>query len=134
MITIEYHRHVPLEQDDLVGLLLTMNIGNDIPEVSRDGGLKWCPLRNETSYTAYTVTKVTTRSTTRGYYRQDIPLDEYDRKHRRWTLQGKHKEVEYLVNLVKKGDDVSLVILDKLRSTPWKNRSPNIKQDIIKCR
>ena len=52
--------------------------------------------------------------------RQDIPLGEYDRKHRRWTLKGKHKEVEYLVNLVKKGYDVSLDILDKLRSTPWR--------------
>ena len=134
IITIEYRRHVPLEQDLLVGLLLALHMGNDIPEGSRGGGLKWCPLRNEPSYTACTVTKVTSRRTTGGHCRQDIPLGEYDWKHRRWTLKGKHKEVEYLVNLVKKGDDSSLVILDKLRSTPWKNRPPNIKQTIIKCR
>ena len=31
MITIEYRHRVPLEQDLLVGLLLAMYIGNDIP-------------------------------------------------------------------------------------------------------
>ncbi len=41
MITMEYRRHVPLEQDLLVGLLLAMHIGNDIPKGARGGGLKW---------------------------------------------------------------------------------------------
>ena len=57
MITIEYRQHIQLEQDLLVGLLLTMYIGNDIPEGEADSGLKWCPHRNERAYTACTVTE-----------------------------------------------------------------------------
>lgn len=118
MITIAYRRHTPLEQDLLTGLLLTIHMANDIPEGARGSGLKWCPIRNEASYTACTVTRVSTRLTGRGYCRQDIPLGNYDRRHKRWTLHGKQREIDFLINLVKRGDDVSLAILDKLRTTP----------------
>ena len=40
MIMIEYRHHVQLEQDLLVGLLLAMYIGNDIPQGEGDSGLK----------------------------------------------------------------------------------------------
>ena len=127
MITVAYRRHTPLEQDLLVGLLLAMHMANDIPEGARGSGLKWCPIRNEASYSACTVTRVSTRRTARGYCRQDIPLGNYDRKQRRWTLQRKHKEIDFLINLTKRGDDSSLDILDKLRSAPWRQRPPNLK-------
>ena len=52
MITIEYRQHFQLEQDPLVGLLLAMHIGNDIPQGEAGSGLKWCPLRNEIACTA----------------------------------------------------------------------------------
>ena len=94
MITINYRPQVPMEQDILVGILLAMHMGNDIPEGSRGAGLKWCPIRNETAYTACTVTRVSVRRTTRGHCRQDIPLGAYDRKQQRWTLKGNHTEVE----------------------------------------
>ena len=45
MITVAYRRHIPLEQDLLVGLLLAMHMANDIPEGARGSGLKWCPMR-----------------------------------------------------------------------------------------
>jgi hypothetical protein len=80
MITIEYRQHIQLEQDLLVGLLLAMYIGNDIPEGETGSGLKWCPLRNEMASTACMVTRVTARRTTRGQCRQDIPLGVYDRQ------------------------------------------------------
>ena len=92
MITIEYRQHVQLEQDLLVGLLLTMYIGNDIPEGEGGRGLKWCPLRNEIRCTACTVTRVTARRSTRGHCRQDIPLGVYDRQEQRWTLRDKTDE------------------------------------------
>jgi hypothetical protein len=47
MITIEYKPRIPLEQDLLIGLLLTMHMGNDIPEDDEDCGLKWCPIRDK---------------------------------------------------------------------------------------
>ena len=87
MITIEYRHHVPLEQDLLVGLLLVMHIGNDIPQGETRSGLKWCPFRNEIGYTSCTVTRVTVRRSVRRHYRQDIPLGVYDRKQQRWTLR-----------------------------------------------
>ena len=69
MITIEYRHRTPLEQDLQIGLLMAMYIGNDIPAGEEGCGLKWCPLRNEIGTTACTVTKVTTRRTTRGHCR-----------------------------------------------------------------
>jgi hypothetical protein len=41
MITIEYRPRTPLEQDLLIGLLLAMYIGNDIPLDEEGCGLKW---------------------------------------------------------------------------------------------
>ena len=96
IITIEYRQHVQLEQDLLVGLLLAMYIGNDIPEGETVIGLKWFPLRNEIACTACTVTRVTARRSTRGHYRQDIPLGVYDRQQQRWTLRDKTDEISYL--------------------------------------
>ncbi len=133
MITIEYRQHVQLEQDLLVGLLLTMYIGNDIPEGESDSGLKWCPLRNEISCTARTVTRVTARRSTRGHCRQDIPLGVYDRQQERWTLRDKTDEVSYLLHLTRKRNDLSLTILDRIRSAPWKSRSPNLRSIREKC-
>ena len=69
MITIEYRHRVSLEQDLLVGLLLVMHIGNDIPKDEDGCGLKWYPIRNEMGVTTCTVTKVTDRRTTRGHCR-----------------------------------------------------------------
>ena len=118
MITIEYHHHVPLEQDLLVVLLLAMHIGNDIPQGETGSGLKWCPLRNEIEYTTCTVTRVTARRSVRGHCRQDIPLGVYNRKKERWTLRDKTDEIFYLLHLVRKRDDLSLTILDRIRSDP----------------
>jgi hypothetical protein len=133
MITVNYRPHVPMEQDILVGILLAMHMGNDIPEGGRGSGLKWCPLRNELTYTVCTVTRVSTRRTTRGHCRQDIPLGTYDRKQQRWTLKGNQTEVEYLMKLIRRGDDVSLAILEKIRASPWKARPPNVRQTIRNC-
>ena len=133
MITISYRPQVPMEQDILVGILLAMYIGNDIPEGSRGSGLKWDPIRNEMAYTACTVTRVSARRTTRGHCRQDIPLGAYDRKQQRWTLKGHHKEIEYLMQMIRRGDDASLAILDKIRAAPWKTRPPNMRQIIKNC-
>ena len=133
IITVNYRPQVPMEQDILVGILLSMYMGNDIPEGSRGAGLKWCPLRNEMAYTACTVTRVSTRRTTRGHCRQDIPLGAYDRKQQRWTLKGHHTEVEYLMKMIRRGDDASLAILEKIRAAPWKTRPPNVRQIIRKC-
>jgi len=76
MITVSYRPHTPMEQDILVGILLTMHIGNDIPDGEKGSGSKWCPLRNTLAYTACTVTRVSARRTTRGHYRQDISILE----------------------------------------------------------
>jgi hypothetical protein len=133
MITIEYRQHVQLEQDLLVGLLLAMHIGNDIPQGEAGSGLKWCPLRNEIAYTACTVTRVTARRSTRGHCRQDIPLGVYDRKQKRWTLRDKTDEITYLLHLARKSDDMSLTILDRIRSAPWKSRSPNLRMMRENC-
>jgi hypothetical protein len=86
MITIEYHHHIPLEQDLHVVLLLPIHMGNDIPAGEAGRGLKWCPIRNELAHTSCTVTRVSVRRSTRGHCRQDIPLGIYDRKQQRWTL------------------------------------------------
>ncbi len=118
MITVNYRPHIPLEQDILVGVLLAMHMGNDIPVGERGCAHKWCPVRNTMSYSACTVTKVSSRRTTRGHCRQDIPLGMYDRKLRRWTLKGNHKEVDKLMSLIRKGDDVSLDVLEKMRGAP----------------
>jgi hypothetical protein len=122
-----------MEQDILVGILLAMYMGNDIPEGEKGSGFKWCPLRNTLAYTACTVTRVSSRRTTRGHCRQDIPLGTYDRKQQRWTLKGNHTEVDYLMKLIRKGDDVSLSTLEKIRAAPWKARPPNIRQIIRRC-
>ena len=115
MIAIEYQTRVLFKQDLPVGLLLAMYIGNNIPEGEVGCGLKWCPVRNEMASTACTVTRVTTRRTSRGHCRQDIPLGEHDRKHQRWTLPGKTSETASLMKLTTKGDDSSLAILEKIR-------------------
>ena len=130
---MNYRPHTPMEQDILVGILLVMHIGNDIPDGEKGSGFKWCPLRNALAYTACTVTRVSARRTTRGHYRQDIPLGTYDRKQQRWTLKGNHMEVDYLMKLIRKGDDVSLSILEKIRAAPWKARPPNVRQTIRRC-
>ena len=52
MITVSYRPHTPMEQDILVGILLAMHIGNDIPDGEKGSGFKWCPLRNALAYTA----------------------------------------------------------------------------------
>ncbi len=130
MITVNYHPHTPMEQDILVGILLVMYMGNDIPKGEKDIGFKWCPLRNTLTYTSCTVTRVSARHTTRGHYRQDIPLGTYDRKQQRWTLRGNHTEVDYLMKLIRKGDDVSLATLEKIRTAPWKEKPPNVRETI----
>jgi hypothetical protein len=108
-------------------------MGNDIPEGEKGSGFKWCPLRNTLAYTVCTVTRVSARRTTRGHRRQDIPLGTYDRKQQRWTLKGNHTEVDYLMKLIRKGDDVSLATLEKIRAAPWKARPPNVRQTIRRC-
>jgi hypothetical protein len=87
-----------------------MHMGNDIPEGVRASELKWRPLRNEVAYTSCTVTRVSARHTTRDHCRQDIPLGTCDRKQQRRTLKGNHTEVDFLIKLVRRGDDVSPVI------------------------
>ena len=125
MITIEYRPRVSLEQDLLVGLLLTIHIGNDIPTDEDGCGLKWCPIRNELGTTTCTVTKVMVRRTTRGHCRQEIPLGEYDRNRQRWSLKGKTKETSYLLKMVMRGDESSLAILNKIRTRKWNSKPPN---------
>ena len=125
MITIEYRPRIPLEQDLLVGLLLVMHMGNDIPRDEEGCGLKWCPIRNKLGETTCTITKVTTRRTTRGHCRQEIPLGEYDRNRQRWSLKGKTKETSYLLKLATKGDNSSLAILNKIRTRKWNSAPPN---------
>ena len=95
--------------------------------------LKWCPLRNEIVYTVCTVTRVTGRRSTRGHCRQDIPLVVYDRKKQKWTLRDKTDEISYLLHLGRKRDDLSLTILDRIRSVPWKSRSPNLRMMRENC-
>ena len=114
-------------------MLNWMHIGNDIPQGEAGSGLKWCPLRNEVAYTACTVTRVTARRSTRGHCRQDIPLGIYDRKQQRWTLKDKTDEITYLLHLARKGDYLSLTILDRIRSAPWNSRSPNLRMVREKC-
>ncbi len=46
MITVNYRPYVPMEQDILVGVLLAMHMGNDIPVGERGCAHKWCPVRN----------------------------------------------------------------------------------------
>ena len=133
MITVNYRPHTPMEQDILVGVLLAMYMGNDIPDGEQGSGFKWCPLRNTLTHTACTVTRVSARRTTRGHCRQDIPLGMYDRKQRRWTLKGNHTEVAKLMSLIKKGDDVSLAVLEKMLAAPWKARPPNARMIANRC-
>jgi hypothetical protein len=118
-----------MEQDILVGILLAMHMGNDIPEGSRGAGLKWFPLRNEMDYTACTVTRVSARRTTRGHCRQDIPLGAYDRKQQRWTLKGNHTEVEYLMKMIRRGDDDSLAILREDKDRPLEDQTSECATD-----
>jgi hypothetical protein len=91
MITIEYRPRIPLKHDLLVGLLLAMHMGNDIPRDDEGCELKWCPIRNKLDETTCTITKVTSRRTTRGHCRQEIPMGVYDRNRQRWTFKGKTK-------------------------------------------
>jgi len=42
-------------------------------------------------------------------------------------------EVDYLMKLIRKGDDASLSILEKIRAAPWKAKPPNVRQTINKC-
>ena len=116
---------VSLEQDLLVGLLLTMHIRNDIPKDEDGCGLKWYPIRNEMGVTTCTVTKVTVRRTTRGHCRQEIPMGEYDRNRQRWSLKGKTKETSYLLKMAMRGGDSSLAILNKIHKRKWNSRPPN---------
>jgi hypothetical protein len=37
------------------------------------------------------------------------------------------------MKLIRKGDDVSLAILEKIRAAPWKVRTPNVRQIIRRC-
>jgi hypothetical protein len=73
MITVNYRPHTPMEQDILVGSLLAMYMGNDIPEGEKGSGFKWYPLRNTLAHTVCTVTNVSDRRTTRGHGRRCIP-------------------------------------------------------------
>jgi len=41
MITVNYRPHTPMEQDILVGVLLAMYMGNDIPDGEKGSGFKW---------------------------------------------------------------------------------------------
>ena len=41
MITVNYRPHIPMEQDILVGVLLAMHMGNDIPNGERGCAHKW---------------------------------------------------------------------------------------------
>ena len=38
-----------------------------------------------------------------------------------------------MMKLIRKGDDVSLAILEKMRAAPWKARPPNVRQIINRC-
>jgi hypothetical protein len=125
MITIEYRPRIPLEQDLLIGLFLEIHIGNDIPRDDEGCGLKWCPIRNKLGETTSRVTKVTSRRTTRGHCRQEIPMGSYDRDRQRWTFKGKTKETAYLLKLASKGDNSSLSILNKIRTKKWNSAPPN---------
>ena len=49
------------------------------------------------------------------------------RKQQRRTLKDKTDEITYLLHLKSKSDDLSLTILDRIRSVPWKSRSPNLR-------
>ena len=64
---------------------------------------------------------------------QDIPLGIYDRKQQRWTLKDKTDEIAYLLKLAGKSDDSSMIILDKIRSAPWKSKPPNLRIVKEKC-
>ena len=46
MITTEYRQRIPLEQDLLVGILLVIYMGYDIPKGEKGSGLKWCLVPN----------------------------------------------------------------------------------------
>jgi hypothetical protein len=37
------------------------------------------------------------------------------------------------MTLIRKGDDVSLLILEKMRAAPWKARPPNVRKIISRC-
>jgi hypothetical protein len=117
----------PIRMDHTNCLQVAIKTLQIIPVGERGCSHKWCPVRNTMSYSACTVTKVSARRTTRGHCRQDIPLGMYDRKLRTWTLKGNHKEVDKLMSLIRKGDDVSLAVLEKIRASPWKARSPNVR-------
>jgi hypothetical protein len=53
--------------------------------------------------------------------------------HKRWTLKGNHTEVDTLMTLIRKGDDVFLTVLEKMRAAPWKTRPPNARMIINRC-
>ncbi len=125
MITIEYRPRIPLEQDLLIGLLLAIHMGNDIPQDDEGCGLKWCPIRDKLGETTCMVTKVTSRRTTRGHCRQEIPMGLYERNRQRWTFKDKTKETSYLLKLATKGDNSSLSILNKIRTRKWNSAPPN---------
>ncbi len=125
MITIEYRPRIPLEQDLLIGLLLSIHMGNDIPQDDEGCGIKWCPIRDKLGETTCMVTKVTSRRTTRGHCRQEIPMGLYDRNRQRWTFKDKTKETSYLLKLATKGGNSSLSILNKIRTRTWNSAPPN---------
>jgi hypothetical protein len=41
--------------------------------------------------------------------------------------------VDYLMKLIRKGDDVSLATLEKIRESPWKARPPNVRETLRRC-
>ena len=49
-------------------------------------------------------------------------------------MKGNHKEVDKLMLLIRKGDDVSLDVLEKMRAAPWKARPPNVRTVINRCK
>jgi hypothetical protein len=48
-------------------------------------------------------------------------------------LRGNHSEVDRLMSLIRKGDDVSLAVLEKMKAVPWKARPPNARTIINRC-
>jgi hypothetical protein len=49
-------------------------------------------------------------------------------------LRGNHSEVDKLMSLIRKGDDVSLAVLEKMKTAPWKARPPNDRTIINRLR
>ena len=48
-------------------------------------------------------------------------------------MKGNHTEVAKLMSLIKKGDDVSLAVLEKMLAAPWKARPPNARTIANRC-